>query len=346
MFAQPPCWRDLEVGSFGLVGMECVTMSEVLAGPWVGFQSGRMVKARCTRVCQSLALLAFLAVPSTAISQQRITAADLQDLEWPSPDARVSYGEGPLQFGHLRLPVGAGPHPVVIFIHGGCWLSQFDIKHAGQAEQALADAGYAVWSLEYRRVGDAGGGWPGTFLDIGKGVDHLSVLARAYPLDLDRVLAVGHSAGGHLALWAAARPGIPSSSALHVSRPLPVHGVLALAPAPDLEALHSQGVCGNVIEGLMGGSPDDVPGRYDVASSMRLMPVGVPQRLIVGRHDEAWGPGGRAYFKAARTSGASPVMLLEAPESGHFEVIVPGTSTWPTVVNELEALLGQVTGTR
>ena len=318
-------------------------MPNVIASRNTGFTSCPKPRARCAKVSPTMALLALLSMPSSAASQQLLTAADLPDLEWPSPDASISYGEGPLQFGHLRLPPGDGPYPVLVFIHGGCWLSAFDIKHAGQAEQALADAGFAVWSLEYRRVGNEAGGWPGTFLDIANGVDHLSELGREYPLDLDRVLAVGHSAGGHLALWAAARSGIPSGSELYIARPLQIHGVLALAPAPDLEALHRTGVCGDVIDGLMGGSPGVHPERYDVASPMRLMPAGVPQRLIVGRHDEAWGPGGRAYFEAAQRAGGSPVTLLEAPESGHFEMIVPSTSTWPYVTQELGSLLLQVT---
>jgi acetyl esterase/lipase len=285
----------------------------------------------------SVALL-LLAAPAAASCQQLINSGDLADLEWPSPDARIQYGESPLQFGHLRLPEGSGPHPVVVFIHGGCWLSMFDIRHAGQAEQAIADAGYAVWSLEYRRVGDPGGGWPGTFLDVARGVDHLSELADEYPLDLDRVIASGHSAGGHLALWASARPGIPASSELYTAQPLPIHGVLALAPAPNLESLHNAGVCGDVVDSLMGGSPDAFPNRYDIGSPMRLMPADVPQRLIVGGQDRSWSPSGRAYFELARAEGKSPVSLREASESGHFEMIVPSTSSWPVVLEELEKL--------
>jgi acetyl esterase/lipase len=282
--------------------------------------------------------VALLVLPTVGACQGRMTAADLSELEWPEPDARIAYGESPLQFGYLRLPPGSGPHPVIVFIHGGCWLSAFDIRHAGLAEQAFSDAGYAVWSLEYRRVGDEGGGWPGTFGDIASGVDHLADLAREYPLDLDRVIVSGHSAGGQLALWVAARTRIPPTSELYTARPLPVHGVLALAPAPDLDALHGAGVCGGVVDRLMGGSPDAYPNRYDVGSPMRLMPVGVPQRLIVGAHDRAWAPVGQAYFDRARSVGDSPVTIREAPESGHFEMIVPNTSTWPLVIEELETL--------
>src|SRR4026209_857599 len=90
----------------------------------------------------------------------------------PPPDQRISYGSGPLQFGNLRLPKRPGPHPIVVFIHGGCWLSQYDIAHAAAFEQAIADSGFAVWSIEYRRVGNEGGGWPGTFSDIVQAADY------------------------------------------------------------------------------------------------------------------------------------------------------------------------------
>lgn len=276
--------------------------------------------------------------PSPSGSQELLTAEDVVAMEAPAPDRRISYAEGPLNFGHLRLPGGEGQHPVVVFIHGGCWLSEYGIGHVGRAEEALAGAGYAVWSLEYRRVGDEGGGWPGTFLDVAAGVDHLWELARSHPLDLGRVVVAGHSAGGHLALWAAARPKIPSSSPLHAPDPLPVHGVLGLAPAPTLEELHRIGMCGHVVDGLMGGEPGEFPDRYGAASPMRLAPVGVPQRLVVGAHDDSWGPHGRAYLRRAREAGDTSVTLRVAPESGHFEMIVPTTSTWPLVLEELRAL--------
>ena len=289
-----------------------------------------------------LAIPALLAVPATVASQQLITAGSVGEFDWPSPDAKISYGDGEFQFGYLRLPEGSGPHPVIVFMHGGCWLSVFDIRYTGMGEQAFADAGYAVWSLEYRRVGNPGGGWPGTFLDVASGADHLVELAREYPLDLDRVIAIGHSAGGQLALWLAARGRIPSSSELYASEPLAIHGVLALAPAPNLATLHSSGACGPGVDGLMGGSPEARPERYQVGSPMQLMPVGVPQRVIVGALDAQFGSSGRAYFQAASAAGSSPVTLREAPESGHFEMVVPSTSTWPITLQELESLSAEM----
>ena len=289
------------------------------------------------RVLVPLAFAALHAAP--VAGQELLSADDVVAMEAPAPDHRIRYGEEPLQFGHLRLPGGEPPHPVVVFVHGGCWLSEYEIGHVGRAEEALAEAGYAVWSLEYRRVGDEGGGWPGTFLDVASGVDHLRELAPSHGLDLERVVAAGHSAGGHLALWAAARPKVPGSSPLHDPDPLPIRGVLALAPAATLERLHRVGICDGVVDGLMGGSPREVPERYEAASPVRLVPLGVPQRVVVGAHDETWGPHGRAYVRRAREAGEPSLTLRVAPESGHFEMIVPSTSTWPLVLGELERLL-------
>lgn len=285
-------------------------------------------------------LLALLPLWSAAAagSQELLTAADLRSLTAPAPDHRIAYGEGPLQFGHLRLPDGQGPHPVVIYLHGGCWLSQWDIAHAAPLEQALAGAGYAVWSLEYRRVGDEGGGWPGTFLDVGRGADHLRILSGRFPLDLERVIAVGHSAGGHLALWLAARRDLPRESEIAIADPLPIDGVLALAPAADLEALHEAGVCGGVVDRLVGGSPAEVPERYAAVSPMRLAPIDVPQRLVIGVHDEGWRRAGETYARRAAAAGDDDLVVREAADSGHFEMIVPTTSTWSLVLDELGAL--------
>jgi acetyl esterase/lipase len=126
----------------------------------------------------------------SAESVELLTAADLPDFDNPAPTARIPYGNDPLQFGDLRVPDGDGPHPVAIFVHGGCWLSQYDISHTDMVTDALTRNGIATWSLEYRRVGDPGGGWPGTFEDVGQGADHLRSIADQFNLDLDRVIAM------------------------------------------------------------------------------------------------------------------------------------------------------------
>ena len=133
-------------------------------------------------------VLALLLGAALAQPARILTSADLASFESPEPDERVAYGDDPLQFGELRLPEGTGPHPVVILIHGGCWLSEFDITHLRKLAAAVTRTGVATWALEYRRVGNPGGGWPGTFQDIARGADHLRVLAKTHPLDLDRVI--------------------------------------------------------------------------------------------------------------------------------------------------------------
>ena len=261
---------------------------------------------------------------------QIMTSADLDHLVAPPPEARIAYGDDALQFGELRLPEGPGPHPVAIVIHGGCWLAEFDLTHIGSLAEALNEEGIAAWEIECRRVGNPGGGWPGTFEDVARGADHLRTLAERHALDLDRVIAVGHSAGGHLALWLAARGRLSKDQPLYESDPIALRGVLALAPAPDLAFLHREQVCGHVIDRLMGGSPEKFPERYAAGSPVELVPLGVPQLVVIGRHDRNWAPAGRRYIEAAKSKGAD-VKVIEATESGHFEMIDPSTSTWPLV---------------
>jgi acetyl esterase/lipase len=288
------------------------------------------------------AIAALLATTPLGAQQRLLGTADLPSLVGPPPDQRIAYGPGPLQFGNLRLPKKPGPHPVLVFVHGGCWLSQYDISLTGSLEQAIADSGIAVWSIEYRRVGDAGGGWPNTFTDVAAGADFLRTIASKYSLDLNRIVVGGHSAGGQFALWLAARKRISSESELHSANPLAVKGVFGLAPAPDLEALSASGVCGKVIDRMMGGTPAEHADRYAAASPVRFIPIGGPQSLVVGTRDASWGPSGRAYYARATAAGDTAVRLVEAPEAGHFELIAPATSTWPIVIRELKALFARI----
>ena len=276
------------------------------------------------------------------LMQQPFTFEQVVALPAPAPDHVIAYGPAAQQFGHLRLPRGPGPFPVVIFVHGGCYLAEYSIAHAGALEQALADAGYAVWSLEYRRVGDPGGGWPGTFQDLGRGADHLRTLANQYPLDLTRVVAAGHSAGGNSALWLAGRRKIPQDSPLHVADPLTIGGVLALAPAGDFAEMHAKDGCGGVMDGLMGGSPAAVPERYRAASPGELLPIGVPQSIIIGGRDASFNAFGRAYVAKARAAGDSQLIERTIGAAGHFDVIAPTSPPWGEVLDELRRLFAQL----
>lgn len=283
-----------------------------------------------------------LACADIALGQTPLRYDQLAALPAPPPDHRIAYGPAALQFGHLRLPSGIGPHPVILFIHGGCYLAQYSIVHVAALEQALADSGYAVWSIEYRRVGDDGGGWPGTFQDVARAADHLRTLAERFPLDLRRVVAAGHSAGANFALWLATRKRLTRASELWAERPLEIGAVLALAPAPVLASLHRQGVCDDVVDKLMGGGPGDVPGRYRDVSPAERIPIGVPQVVIVGALDRNWGPAGREYLALARAAGDARVHAREAPGAGHFDVVAPGTATWTLVMDAVRDAFARI----
>jgi acetyl esterase/lipase len=265
---------------------------------------------------------------------------DLDELAKAPPGQKISYGSDPLQFGELHLPQGAGPHPVVINIHGGCWLAEYNLDHSRALANALAKEGIAVWNLEYRRVGNEGGGWPGTFLDVAHGADHLRALAKEHPLDLSRVVAMGHSAGGHLALWLAARPKISPSSEIYTEGPIKISGVVALAPAPELDVLHMKKVCGHVVDRLMGGSPEEKLDRYRWAMPSSMAPLGVRQLVLVGKLDSGFGWVGEAYATKSEGAGDYKVQLIHEKEAGHFEFIDPASTAWPLVLKSTKDLLG------
>ncbi len=213
-------------------------------------------------------------------------------------------------------------------------MSEYDIAHSRKLADAFPREGIATWSLEYRRIGDPGGAWPGTFDDIDTGFAFLSELAEQYSLDPERVIVAGHSAGGHLALWIAQR--IEEQQAPGVIGP---RGVLGLAPAPDLEYLYEHGTCDNAVGKLMGGSPEEYPERYAAGSVANRIPQSTPQIAVVGKYDETWRPVGVRYATAASEQGA-PIEVIDAPESGHFEMIDPDSTTWPLVLDAARRLLG------
>ena len=274
---------------------------------------------------------------------QRIKLEDLESLAEVPAGQRIAYGKAPLQFGELSLPPGAGPFPVILLVHGGCWLAEYDLTYTHAMAKALVDEGFAVWNVEYRRVGNEGGGWPTTFTDVARGADHLRTLASKYPLDLGRVIAMGHSAGGHLALWLAIRDRLQPDSDLHVASALDVGAVFGLAPAPQLADLHERKICGHVIDRLMEGGPSARPDRYRDGTPSLHAPIGVPQTMVLGAFDKTWAPVGQAYIDAAREAGDDQIVVVDAPESGHFDMIAPDTTTWPLVVAQVRALLARIT---
>lgn len=197
-------------------------------------------------------------------------------------------------------------------------------------------------SIEYRRLDQPGGGWPNTYLDVGKAADLLRALATPYHLDLGRVVIVGHSAGGHLAMWSAARSRLPRSSALYMADPLSVRGVMDLAGPLDLTS-NIQGyesLCNDhVITKLMDGTPTSVPEHYAQASPMKLLPLGVRQVVVLGEYEE-FVPRHLAedYLQAARRAG-DQTQLIQIPGVGHFEIASPKASSWPSVNAAIHSLL-------
>ena len=230
------------------------------------------------------------------------------------------YGTHRSQVAELSLPDGPGPHPVVVLIHGGCWRQRYD-RHLMDALAAdLAGRGWAAWNVEYRRVGPGGGGgWPETGADVAVAIDHLEDLDA--PLDLNRVAGVGHSAGGHLALWAAQRQGAD----------VLLTAVVGQAAISDLDAAALQGVCGGMVERLVGGTPRELPDRYGTASPARRLPLRVPALLVHGDRDDLVPVQMSRDFAAA--AGCD---LAELAGDGHFEHLVPGSRAWATVVEWLE----------
>ncbi|HKQ78142.1 MAG TPA: alpha/beta hydrolase [Blastocatellia bacterium] len=255
----------------------------------------------------------------------------------PPADARVSYGSNEFQFGELRLPKGAGPHPVAIVIHGGCWMSQYGLSYMGHLSAALADAGVATWSVEYRRIGNEGGGWPGTFDDISRAADHLRTLAKTHPLDLNRVIATGHSAGGHLALWLATRKKLPKDSPVYSSDPLPLRGVVSIAGITDLRRTGT--ACDGNVAQLMGGSATDKAAIYNQASPIELLPLGISYAIVQGSSDTIIPLAmAKDYADAAKKKG-DDAKLVVIEKAGHFEVVDPKSFAWATIKDEVLALL-------
>ncbi|MBI3362061.1 MAG: alpha/beta fold hydrolase [Chloroflexi bacterium] len=253
---------------------------------------------------------------------------------------RIPYGPDQLQFGDLRLPSGPGPYPVAIVIHGGFWLAFYDLTLMDSICAALTEAGVATWNIEYRRVGNRGGGWPGTFQGVGLAADHLRELARRNNLDLDRVVSLGHSAGGHLALWLAGRHRIPAGNVLSsgTGGPLPLKTVVSLAGVNDLEWAARRRVGMGAVERLIGGGPDTHPERYAVGSPAALLPLGVRQILIHGTDDgNVPFEISRVYRDAAVVRGDEAV-LIPLPGAGHFEVIDPQSREWGRVSEAVTGL--------
>jgi acetyl esterase/lipase/3-dehydroquinate dehydratase len=244
------------------------------------------------------------------------------------PVTTLAYGPNPNQIGDLRTPTGPGPFPLLVVLHGGFWAAQWTRDLMDAVSNALTDRGFATWNLEYRRVG-AGGGWPQTLGDVARAFDFVPELPAN--VDLSRVAALGHSAGGHLALWAAARRGLVDDDPGGPPEFLPT-AVVALAPVADLAAAWRADLGPGAVESFL-GPPSE---RYEVASPAQRLPLEVPQALVHGDADDRV-PFDQSvrYTQQARAAG-DPIELFALPGTDHFAVIEPRSEVWPEVIRAVE----------
>lgn len=258
----------------------------------------------------------------------------------PAPDLAIRYGSHPDQVADLRLPADPAAAPLVILLHGGFWRAAYDRAHTGPLAAALAAEGFAVCTPEYRRAGQPGGGWPGTFDDVAAAVDVLPGLAAQASdgrADPDRPILAGHSAGGHLALWAASRhrlpPGAPWSVPASSCR-----GVVGLAAVSDLVSAYRLRLGRGAVAALLGGGPHAQASRYALANPAGLLPTGIPARLVHGSADDTVPyEMSRDYASRAREAG-DDATCVALPGMGHFEPIDPLSAAWPSVAGAFRAL--------
>jgi acetyl esterase/lipase len=295
------------------------------------------------RPLATLALIAMSGSPA-AYAAEPVELATFVALARPAPTVVLQYGTAASQAVDLFLPRGSGPHPVVILIHGGCWRSlpaagREQLRHIGGE---LTKLGIAVWSIGYRRADEVGGGYPGTFEDIGAAIDRLRSEADRYHLDLSRTVVVGHSAGGHLALWAAARDRLPAASPLYRAQPFMPRSVISLAGVGDLEAfarfvpvLCGPGVLDRLVPATASANPyaEISPAALPPPNGRVVMISGILDRLVPPyvAHD---------YARVMRRKQATSTELVDIPGAGHFDLVSPGTAAWEEVKFRIAAALG------
>jgi acetyl esterase/lipase len=259
----------------------------------------------------------------------------------------IPFGTDPNQTGELTMPYSDTARPVVVLIHGGYWRVGFTHTEMEDLAKDLARVGYASWNIDYRRVGERGGGWPGTEADVALGIDKLVSLAPEKKLDLKRVAFMGHSAGGQLALWAAARSKFPAGTT--GSSPLVTpRAVVCLSGVPDLlgsarSVLPDEADLRQAVLEYLGGSPEQFPDRYAQSSPLALLPLGVPQLLLHGDDDNKVSvEQSRAYVTAATVAG-DRARMLELPNVDHFAVVKTTKAWWDEVLHWLSAIMGDPT---
>lgn len=269
--------------------------------------------------------------------------ADYLALSGPAPSATYPYGQAPSQYAELFVPNGSGPFPVAVLVHGGCWTKEFGgITQLRNMAGALTARGIAVWNVEYRRVDEAGGGYPGTYQDINAALDLLGKQAQVHRLDLHRIVAVGHSAGGQLVQWVAGRSRIAPSSPLYQAAPLPVRDIVSLGGLADLrrEQALIKSSCDRDIVDLTGVASAARPDVFSDTNAAELMPNGSRTVLVTGELDTVSPPRVAHDYaaRAGKAGDAAEVVIL--PGASHYDEVAATSKAWPTVLQVIEHALG------
>ena len=259
----------------------------------------------------------------------------------PRRGKMVQYGGDPNQFAELRFPLGEGPFPLLFVIHGGFWSAAYDLQHISPLCAELTSYGIVTCNLEYRRVGQDGGGWPGTLLDVANGAEYLKqLMTQDRRVDTRRSAVIGHSAGGHLALWLAGKHRLPKGSVLHGNQKPWLTAVISLAGISDLSHAWDLRLGSGAVNRLIGGSPAQYPERYSEASPIELLPMGVRQILIHGREDDVVPISQSEHFVRVAGTVGDNASLLPLDKTGHFELIDPQAEAWDEVAESTLEVLG------
>lgn len=292
--------------------------------------------------------IAFALFASHAGAQDPKPLSDYVAVKRPDAPQQVSYGAAPSQGIDVFVPAGNGPHPTAILVHGGCWrarpgLGREQLRHLG-AE--LASRGVAVWSIGYRRATEDGGGYPGTYQDVGAALDRIRAEAPRFNLDLTRTVMVGHSAGGHLALWAAARASLPTASPLYAADPFVPRTTVSVAGPGDMRGFGKfvPVICEpGIIEKLTAAPLGSADAKWPEISPADMGAPGGSIVVVNGVLDPIVPPfAAFDYARAMRAKKPSGVDLVLVPGTGHFDFFIPGAAAWTTLNQRIDKELGIV----
>ena len=290
----------------------------------------------------SLLATALLALPHGTVAAP-MSLDDYLALTGPAPGVHIAYGAAPSQYAQLFRPEGSGPFPVVVLVHGGCWTVAFGgITQMRNVAGALAAQGIAVWNVEYRRVDEPGGGYPGTYEDMHAALDSLQQHASRYQLDTGRIVAMGHSAGGQLVQWIAGREQLPKSSPLYRDKYLPVKNILSLGGLADLR--HEKDLikssCERDIAQLAGSASTDRPDIYSDTNAADLMPNGSRTVLATGELDTISPPRVAHDYAARAIKAGDHAEVLILPGASHYDEIAATSNAWKLILPVLKQMLG------